>query len=403
MESTKNSKVARCSANITNTCCVIYVGSRKSQLALIQTHLVIEKLKNFYLNNPDRSAILHKAGCLRKNEVDFKVVSMTTTGDKVLDKPLPEIGTKSLFTRELEIELLQGRVDFVVHSLKDLPTTLPEGCIIGAILKRESPEDTVVLKKSLRERMNPLDLFLNHDSQSDGRGFKVGTSSHRRIAMIKRCNSDLECIDIRGNLNTRISKLDNDEGEYSAIVLAKAGLDRMGWSDRSSVLLRPETNHCLEDWCYAVGQGALAVECRSDDHHIRDILSPIIDLKTAHEVVAERSLMRKLEGGCSVPLGVRSSWTQGIDGSDVLNLNAIVLSLDGKKVVKGRGDLCPLNHELKSNFADTELETTGIQFSKSAFAPRDITRSLLNCSQLGVNVANVMINLGCLELMNYGK
>lgn len=359
---------------------------------------MIEKLKNFYLNNPDRLADLHKTGCLRENDIDFEVVSMTTTGDKVLDKPLPEIGTKSLFTRELEHELLEGRVDFVVHSLKDLPTSLPEGCVIGAILKRENPEDAIVLKKSLRDKMNPLDLFVNRELQSGGLKFKIGTSSHRRIAMIKRCNSNLECIDIRGNLNTRLSKLDNDEGEYSAIVLAKAGLDRMGWSNRSSIILKPETNQCLTDWCYAVGQGALAVECRSNDNHILDILSPIIDIKTTHEVEAERSLMRKLEGGCSVPLGVRSTWTKD-SKDDVLSLDAIVLSLDGQRVIKAKNRSAVFNLDHLSGPVDTDVSFTGIQFSKSAHTSRDLRKSLMKCSQLGVNVANKMIDLGCLGLM----
>lgn len=399
MESISSSKEAR---HNKNTCCVIHVGSRKSQLALIQTNLVIEKLKNFYLNNRDRQAVLHRTGCPQEKDIDFEVVSMSTTGDKVLDKPLPEIGTKSLFTRELEHELLEGRVDFVVHSLKDLPTSLPEGCVIGAILKRENPEDTIVLKKSLRDKVNPLDLFVNRELQSGGLKFKVGTSSHRRIAMIKRCNSNLECIDIRGNLNTRLFKLDNDEGEYSAIVLAKAGLDRMGWSDRSSILLKPETNRCLTDWCYAVGQGALAVECRSDDNHILDILSPVNDMKTAHEVEAERSLMRKLEGGCSVPLGVRSTWKQE-SKCDVLDLDAIVLSLDGQRVVKARGESAVFNLERELGPDHTNISYTGIQLSNSVPTSHDMRGSLLNCSQLGINVANKMIDLGCLGLMRGDK
>lgn len=397
MESTPNIELEQCSNSSKATCCVINVGSRKSQLALIQTNSVISRLKEFYSNNPDR--ILHKPGCSQMRDLDFKVVSMTTTGDQVLDKPLPQIGTKSLFTRELEIELLEKRVHFVVHSLKDLPTSLPEGCIIGAILKRDSPDDTIVLKRSLRSKMKPLDLLLNRKLQPDGKAFKVGTSSQRRIAMIKRCNSNIECIDIRGNLNTRLSKLDNDDSEYSAIVLAKAGLDRMGWSDRASSLLSPDTSIRLNDWCYAVGQGAIAVECRRNDDFVLDLLSPLVDIKTSYEVIAERSLMKRLEGGCSVPLGVRSVWTQ----EDVLELDGIVVSLDGKEVVKAKGHLTPTSWTGgESDHDGMHSKMTGITFSRSAF-PSHIRKDMINCSNLGIQVANKMIDLGCLELMVRGK
>lgn len=336
-----NIEPEQCSTASKTTCCVINVGSRKSQLALIQTNSVITKLKEFYLNNPDK--LRHKPGCTQMKDLDFKVLSMTTTGDQVLDKPLPQIGTKSLFTRELEIELLENRVHFVVHSLKDLPTSLPEGCIIGAILKRDSPDDTIVLKRSLRSQMNPLDLLLGQNLQPDEKALIVGTSSQRRIAMIKRGNSRIECKDIRGNLNTRLSNLDNDDSQYSAIVLAKAGLDRMGWSDRASM--------DLNDWCYAVGQGAIAVECRLNDDYVLDLLSPVIDIKTAYEVIAERSLMKRLEGGCSVPLGVRSVWVQ----KDVLELNGIVLSLDGVKAVKAEGRLTLFSESAQADCSLTVL------------------------------------------------
>lgn len=382
----------------------INVGSRKSQLALIQTNLVLDKLKLFYENNPDQLEEL-LGDATRK--LVFSIKAMATTGDNILDKPLPEIGTKSLFTREIETELLQGGVDFIVHSLKDLPTTLPEGCIIGAVIKRDSPEDAIVLKKSLRTEIDPIDFLLGQSSNIASGRLKIGTSSQRRISMLRRANPDLECIDIRGNLNTRIAKLDNDNSEYAAIVLAKAGLDRMAWSDRASSLLSPEQSQDLIDWSYAVGQGAIAVECRSDDQFIMELLRPIVDLRTTFETIAERSLMKKLEGGCSVPLGVRSIWTEGEDGGEFLNLSGIILSTDGKNVVKADGK-APLLWNSRKEIDElaeivSGLNTTGIVLSSSAQAKQNVKHDLIESANLGIKVANKMIESGCLSLMNRTK
>lgn len=382
----------------------INVGSRKSQLALIQTNLVLDKLKLFYENNPDQLEEL-LGDATRK--LVFSIKAMATTGDNILDKPLPEIGTKSLFTREIETELLQGGVDFIVHSLKDLPTTLPEGCIIGAVIKRDSPEDAIVLKKSLRTEVDPINFLLGQSSNIASGRLKIGTSSQRRISMLRRANPNLECIDIRGNLNTRIAKLDNDNSEYAAIVLAKAGLDRMAWSDRASSLLSPEQSQDLIDWSYAVGQGAIAVECRSDDQFIMELLRPIVDLRTTFETIAERSLMKKLEGGCSVPLGVRSIWTVGEDGGEFLNLSGIILSIDGKNVVKADGK-APLFWNSRKEIDElaeivSGLNTTGIVLSSSAQAKQNVKHDLIESANLGIKVANKMIESGCLSLMNRTK
>lgn len=380
---------------------IVRVGSRKSQLALIQTNLVINKLREFHSNNSD------KLGKVKPNskdgfetDIEFEVVAMSTTGDQILDKPLPDIGTKSLFTRELEIALLEKSVDLVVHSLKDLPTTLPTGCVIGAILKRDNPNDVIVLKDSLRTKVDPVTLLLGN--QNIGNSLKIGTSSHRRIAMIKHLNDSIECIDIRGNLNTRIMKLDKDESEYSAIILAKAGLDRMGLSERASEDLAPQSNLRLTNWSYAVGQGAIAVECRADDDFILELLNPIVNLQTTLEIIAERSLMKKLEGGCSVPLGVRSTWKcQG--NAKILNLESVVLSLDGKNVVKAAGKVELVSDEnYKGGDAEVtqKSELTGIVLAKSLSTSMTILHDLDRCSQLGIEVANKMIDLGCIELMN---
>lgn len=360
----------------------IKVGSRKSQLALIQTNHVISLLQNHYA----------------PNEYEFEVVAMSTIGDKILNQPLPAIGEKSLFTRELETALLNEDVDFVVHSLKDLPTTLPEGCTIGAVIKRDCPEDAMVLSKSINSEIDSSDILFGKNAVN-GLELKIGSSSKRRIAMLKRCNPKLICTDIRGNLNTRFSKLDEQGGQYSAIILASAGLSRMGWSDRESKLLTPMNDCGLEDWLYAVGQGAIAVECRRGDQRILDLLDPLIDLPTVYEVIAERSLMRKLEAGCSVPLGVRSSWCD-CDGGKNLKLDAIVLSIDGDSIVKSKGQAKISSDNMKTNLNGTEVEDfAGIATQSKRMSSDNVRHNLVKSAQLGLDVANEMIELGCLKLL----
>ncbi|XP_067674675.1 porphobilinogen deaminase-like isoform X2 [Haliotis asinina] len=278
---------------------VIKVGSRKSQLALIQTNLIIDKLKEI---NPD---------------LKFEIVSMTTVGDRILDSALSKIGEKSLFTKELEESLKDGTVDFVVHSLKDLQTVLPEGMVIGCVNKRDDPHDAVVMHKK-------------HDGktlETLPEGSVVGTSSLRRIAQIRRKFPHLAIKDIRGNLNTRFHKLD-DNDMYDAIVLAVAGLDRMNWSHRISQKLMPDV--CM----YAVSQGAIAVECRAEDSHMLEILQTLHDRDTAVRCVAERAFLRRLEGGCTVPV---STFTEIMD--DKLVIRGGVYSVDGKEVVEDRSEV----------------------------------------------------------------
>lgn len=374
---------------------IINVGSRNSQLALIQTNLVIDQLNKYYENNPSH---LSELGEAFQDGVQFNIVSMTTSGDQILDKALPDIGSKSLFTKELEVALIGKRVDFVVHSLKDLPTTLPAGCVIGAITKRDDPNDVIVLRKSLRSSVAPLDLLFGTGECSKMAPIRIGTSSQRRIAMLKRCNRRLDCINIRGNLNTRLAKLDNDSADYDAIVLAKAGLERMKWSDRISSLLSPQTDRRLNDWCYAVGQGAMAVECRHDDNQTLDLIAPIVDLRTTLEAAAERSLMKKLEGGCSVPLGVRTVWSG--ENPRRMSLSSIVLSLDGTEVVKESGEVILSRGQEYNIKPRSELInlTTGIVLST-----RQAQMNLIECSELGWKVADKMINSGCLRLMRPNK
>eukprot|EP01134_Creolimax_fragrantissima_P005274 CFRG5274T1 len=285
---------------------VICVGSRKSQLALLQTNKVVAMLQK---ENPTTK---------------FKVITMDTMGDLVLDTALSKIGEKSLFTKELEVALHNKQVDFLVHSLKDLPTTLPEGMDVGAYCARDNAYDCVLMNpKNHAEKITLADLPA---------GSVVGTSSLRRIAQLKRAYPALKFEDIRGNLNTRLRKLDSPEPSttstptpvYDAIILARAGIDRMGWETRVSQMLTAE--NCL----FAVGQGAMAVECRQDDAFIKNLLDPINCKVTALVCRAERSLMRSLEGGCSAPLGVDSTYDEE---KSVLSLTGGVFSLDGSKYV----------------------------------------------------------------------
>eukprot|EP00092_Neocalanus_flemingeri_P038321 GFUD01041719.1.p1 GENE.GFUD01041719.1~~GFUD01041719.1.p1 ORF type:complete len:360 (+),score=98.51 GFUD01041719.1:65-1144(+) len=273
------------------------VGSRKSQLALVQTRYVISEIKKIF------------------PEHQFEVVEMSTLGDNVLDKALSKIGEKSLFTKELEVALEKGDVDFVVHSMKDLPTTLPPGMVIGAVLEREDPRDAVIIKSSSTSKC--LDDLPN--------GSVIGTSSLRRAAQLKVAYPNLEFQDVRGNLNTRIRKLDDPTGPYSALILAVAGVARLGWSDRISQYL--EGDLCM----HAVGQGALAVECRDEDMETLAMLANLHHRDTVLATIAERSFMKTLEGGCSVPVGVN---TKVLDNG--VSLHGGVWSIDGQTSLKAK-------------------------------------------------------------------
>ncbi|CAG8469379.1 6839_t:CDS:2 [Cetraspora pellucida] len=263
------------------------IGTRKSQLALAQTNEVQEALQRAYPN------------------FEFPILGMTTIGDQILNKPLYQIGEKSLFTKELEIALENKTVDLVVHSLKDLPTTLPKGMTIGAILKREDPNDAVVIKEGL----------IAKSLEDLPKGSIVGTSSVRRSSQLKRAFPDL----IFQN---------SPDGQYSAIILAAAGLIRLGQKHRISQIL--PSNIIL----HAVGQGALAVECRDDDIHIIELLSVLEDKDTKLRCMAERSLLKALEGGCSVPIGVNTNFIEGKEGKRMLRLEGLVAQLDGSKIIR---------------------------------------------------------------------
>ncbi|EJT98877.1 porphobilinogen deaminase [Dacryopinax primogenitus] len=266
------------------------IGSRASKLALIQANLVLSSLR---IAHPTQS---------------FDILTVSVEGDRNKSQALYLLGGKSLWTKELELELLGGGVDMIVHSLKDVPTTLPEGCELGAVLSREDPRDSLVVKSGL-EYKTLEDL---------PQGSVVGTSSVRRVAQLKRTFPHLQFQDVRGNLDTRIAKLDAATGPYTALILARAGLVRMGWGERiSSDLSAPSFLH-------AVGQGALGVEVRSGDQKVAELLRGVGDQATEWRTTAERAMLRVLEGGCSVPVGAHTVF-QGQE----LTLLGSVTSLDG--------------------------------------------------------------------------
>jgi hydroxymethylbilane synthase len=271
----------------------IRIGSRKSQLALVQTYWVQEQLQKSF---PD---------------IAFEVHTMSTQGDKILDVALAKIGDKGLFTKELEVGMLNQEIDFAVHSLKDLPTHLPAGLILAAITERENPADALVLHEKHKGRQ--IDTLPE--------GAVIGTSSLRRLAQLRHKFPHFAFKDVRGNLITRMAKL--DAGEYDALILAVAGLERLGMSDRIHQILPKEIS------LHAVGQGALGIECRSDDTELISLLKAIEHPQTRDRCLAERAFLRDLEGGCQVPIGVNTE----INGEQ-LTLTGIVASVDGQKMVK---------------------------------------------------------------------
>ena len=266
------------------------IGTRQSLLALWQSN--------------------HIAALLRKQYPKCEVVlkKIVTKGDRILDVPLAQIGGKGLFTKEIEEDLLDGTIDLAVHSLKDMPTVLPEGLCLTAITERANVGDAFVSNKYGSFEELPL-------------GAIVGTSSLRRKAQLLAKRPDLEIRDLRGNVDTRLRKL--DEGLYDAIILAAAGLERLGHGDRISSLIPADV--CLP----AVGQGALAIEARTADKEVRDMLSFLNDLNTKQATDAERAFLGLLEGGCQVPIGVHAD----VEGENI-RIEAIIAALDGSTILR---------------------------------------------------------------------
>jgi len=271
----------------------LIIGTRRSKLARIQSAFVRDSLAAIFPG------------------LDIEERIIVTTGDRILDAPLAKIGDKGLFTREIEQQLLDGEIDMAVHSYKDLPTELPAGLEVGAVLERAPAEDALIGAPGASLENLPA-------------GARVGSSSLRRISQLLRRRPDVKAVDIRGNVNTRLDKL--DAGEYDALILALAGLTRMGCAYRVSRVLGEDDN-----WLHAVGQGALAVEVRADDSRVKEIVGALEHPPTRAATDAERAFLRELEGGCQVPVGVLTSALP--DGR--LRLSGMVAGLCGSPFYEG--------------------------------------------------------------------
>lgn len=274
----------------------LVIGSRGSKLALVQAETIKAELERL---DPTTAV---------------RIEIVKTSGDVKTD-PLSLIGGKGVFTKELEDALLAGRIDLAVHSLKDLPTILPDGLVIAAITKREDPRDALVLNQKLRITTPSIAAL--------PRGAIIGTSSPRRLAQLRSIRTDLVINDLRGNIDTRVRKL--DEGQYDALVLACAGLRRLGMADRINAPLAPA------EVLPAVGQGALGVECRADDAETVEIVSKLDHKFTRLACTAERALLRSLGGGCQLPIA-----GYAIVRDKRIRLDGLVADPQGRRLVKDR-------------------------------------------------------------------
>ena len=269
------------------------IATRQSPLALWQANYVKDRLQQLY---PD---------------LTIELVPMVTKGDVILDSPLAKIGGKGLFVKELENALLNKEADIAVHSMKDVPMQFPEGLGLAVICQREDPRDA----------------FVSHSYRTFAelpQGAVVGTSSLRRQCQLKALRPDLDIRSLRGNVGTRLSKLDN--GDYDAIILASAGLIRLGLADRIASFID------VEQSLPAAGQGAVGIECRTDDMQVQALLAPLADAKTTYCVRAERAMNNHLQGGCQVPIGGYAVLQQG-----QLYLRALVGDIDGSRIIRAEG------------------------------------------------------------------
>ena len=289
---------------------IVRIATRKSPLALWQAEEVARQLK---IHHPD---------------IQIELVKMTTKGDRILDAPLAKVGGKGLFVKELEQGMLDGDADIAVHSMKDVPMEFPPGLHLPVIMEREDPRDAFVSNN-----------FANLDDLPANA--RIGTSSLRRQLQIRAAMPQAELLDLRGNVNSRLQKL--DDGQYDAIILAAAGLIRLGFEDRIRSRIEPEQS------LPAIGQGAVGIECRENDSRIMDLLAPLDHADTHTRLAAERAMNQRLNGGCQVPIAGYAV----LDG-DQLYLRGLVGRPDGSEVVRD---------ELRGLAADAE--TLGVQLAES--------------------------------------
>jgi hydroxymethylbilane synthase len=278
----------------------VIIATRGSKLALWQAEWVRSLIKKI---DPSLQVELNK---------------IKTTGDKITDVPLAQVGGKGLFVKEIEEAMLRGEADLAVHSMKDVPTVLPDGLHLSAVLEREDPRDAFVTRKD-----SGINSFKDLGPDST-----VGTSSLRRSCQLKNVRPDLEIVSLRGNLDTRMRKL--DEGQFDAVILAVAGMKRLGFGDRITEML--ETSVSLP----AIAQGAVGIECRTDDEFINGLIAPLKDTVTEICVGAERACLRRLEGGCQVPIAAHAVLKNG-----TLVMDGLVGSVSGDRIIKAHKEGSP--------------------------------------------------------------
>ncbi|MBI3378129.1 MAG: hydroxymethylbilane synthase [Nitrospirae bacterium] len=285
----------------------VVIGTRGSKLALWQAEWVKSELLKL---NPDLTIELNK---------------IKTTGDKILDVPLAKVGGKGLFVKEIEEAVLRGEAGLAVHSMKDVPTDFPKGLHLAVICKREDPRDAFIAPMQ-----NGKFKVQNFKSLPDGA--IIGTSSLRRACQLLSIRPDLKIAQLRGNLDTRLRKL--DEGQFDAIILAAAGVKRLGWAERITETIEPEVS------LPAIGQGAIGIECRVDDDFINELISPLNHNETSICVKAERACLKKLEGGCQVPIAAHATLN-----NDKLSMDGLVGSVSGDRIIKSHIEGSPKDAE----------------------------------------------------------
>jgi len=325
----------------------VIIGTRGSKLALWQAEWVKSELKRI---NPGVEVVLKK---------------IKTTGDNILDVPLAKVGGKGLFVKEIEEALMRGEVDLAVHSMKDVPTELPNSLHITAICKREDPRDALIISQKLKIK--------NQKFKDLSKGAHIGTSSLRRSCQLLNIRPDLNITQLRGNLDTRVRKL--DEGQFNAIILAVAGVKRLGLQSRITEILSPEIS------LPAIGQGAIGIECRINDEFINTIVSPLDHKETSVCVRTERAFLKKLGGGCQVPIAayariISQSTTHGDSGvggqesnkknnsllithHSLLIIDGLVGRVSGEKIIKGHLEGKPEDSEILGVKLAEDLLTRG--------------------------------------------
>lgn len=285
----------------------VVIGTRASKLALWQAEWVKSELQR------------------TNHGLQVELNKIKTSGDKILDVPLAQVGGKGLFVKEIEEAMLRGEADLAVHSMKDVPTEFPEGLELAVICKREDPRDAFITAVGAQP---PIRGFNNLSH-----GASIGTSSLRRSCQLLSLRPDIRIMQLRGNLETRLRKL--DEGQFDAIILAVAGVKRLGWADRITEVLCPEIS------LPAIGQGAIGIECRIGDEFIQKLIAPLNHAESAICVKAERALLKRLEGGCQVPIAAYARLSEG-----KLIMDSLVGSISGDRIIRDHAEGRPEDAEV---------------------------------------------------------